>query len=354
MPKGMHLKSDGFASDLSDPGKQFTLEAYCKEAGLPYQRMGLPVSLDIFSSYGLAFQERYVPQLEQTDVTRVARNGHGFVLTLSDGSQVHADSVVIAVGIADFAWIPERLTVLGHDLVSHSTSHPAPEAWRDKQVAVLGAGSSAADLAALLHEAGASVEMIVRGDRLNFHQAPTGKRKSWLQQILRPDSGLGPGWKSFLSCKAPLLFHALPQAWRLRAVSRHLGPSAGWFIRNRVEGKLPVRLNAEVVDARAVAGRVQLELSSPEGVETLTVDHLIAATGFRMDLRRMRLLDPELAAQIRCVEYTPVLDRHFGSSVPDLYFVGAIAANSFGPLLRFAYGAQFAAERVAHRMAGRN
>jgi cation diffusion facilitator CzcD-associated flavoprotein CzcO len=66
MPKGMCLKSDGFASSLYDPDDSFTLAHFCRETGLPYQHSGLPIPLETFLSYGLAFQQRLVPQLEES------------------------------------------------------------------------------------------------------------------------------------------------------------------------------------------------------------------------------------------------------------------------------------------------
>jgi hypothetical protein len=82
----------------------------------------------------------------------------------------------------------------------------------------------------------------------------------------------------------------------------------------------------------------------------VVVDHVISATGYKVDLRRLGFLGQDLLHQIRSVENTPVLSPHFESSVPDLYFVGATAANSFGPLLRFAYGAGFAAQRLSRHL----
>jgi len=37
--------------------------------------------------------------------------------------------------------------------------------------------------------------------------------------------------------------------------------------------------------------------------------------------------------------------------VPGLYFVGVSAANSFGPVLRFAFGADFAARHITRQLA---
>src|SRR5271154_4141083 len=63
MPKGMLLKSDGFATSLSEPNAQFTLRRFCETRGIPYADIGIPISLETFSAYGTAFQKELVPQL---------------------------------------------------------------------------------------------------------------------------------------------------------------------------------------------------------------------------------------------------------------------------------------------------
>ena len=79
-------------------------------------------------------------------------------------------------------------------------------------------------------------------------------------------------------------------------------------------------------------------------------DHLIAATGYRVDLRRLTFLSPEICSQLRTLEHTPIVSTDFESSVPGLFFVGVAAANTFGPVLRFAFGADFSARRVANAL----
>jgi hypothetical protein len=80
---------------------------------------------------------------------------------------------------------------------------------------------------------------------------------------------------------------------------------------------------------------------------------VIAATGYHVDLRRLLFLDDDLRQQIRALGNSPVLSPYFESSVPGLYFVGLAAANSFGPVLRFAVGAEFAARRISRHLARR-
>ena len=53
MPKGMLLKSDGFASNLSDPGLSFTLKHFCQMRGIPYEDTRLPVAVETFIEYAL-------------------------------------------------------------------------------------------------------------------------------------------------------------------------------------------------------------------------------------------------------------------------------------------------------------
>ena len=51
MPQGMFLKSDGYACDLYDPKRSFTLEHFYKEQSKPYQRVGMPIPLEMFVAY---------------------------------------------------------------------------------------------------------------------------------------------------------------------------------------------------------------------------------------------------------------------------------------------------------------
>jgi thioredoxin reductase len=351
MPQGMRLKSEGFASDLYDPAGQFPLKAYCAENDIPYRDIGLPVRLDTFIAYGREFQRRYVPQLESVQVTSLSRGAAGISIETSTGETLNAHRVVVAPGILNFAHVPPLLQRLPADLVSHSSAHSDLTKFRGRRVAVLGAGASALDMAALLLDAGATVDLITRRGTLAFHDAPVEPRP-FLQKLQAPRSGLGTGWRSRMCTDAPLVFHAMPQEFRFRVVERHLGPAPCWFIREAVAGRLPMHLGATISNAEAADGRVRLSFTQPKVGETrIDVDHVIAATGYRVDLSRIPFIQPDLLRQVRAVQGTPVLSRHFETSVPGLFIIGAAAANSFGPLLRFAYGAKFATRRVASRLA---
>jgi len=347
MPKGMLLKSDGFASSLDDPDSSFTLRHYCEEMNLPYDDVGTPVPLEVFSAYGLEFQKRLVPTLEETDVTSVSRTSEGFELETGDGQIVHARTVIVATGITHFSYLPPFLVDLPGSHVSHSSQHHDLSSFRGKTVAVLGAGASAVDIAAILHEEGSQVQLVARRQEIAFH-TKTKEPRPLLQRLRRPRSGLGIGWRSRLCTDAPLLFHVMPQKFRFRTVRNVLGPAPGWFVRDKVVGKFPLHLGCKIQSASIEDGKVHLKIVEKDGSNSeLIVDHVISATGYQISVSRMGFLDEALRRLLHKVEDTPVLSSHFETSVPGLYMVGLASANSFGPLARFAYGAKFTAKRIS-------
>jgi lysine/ornithine N-monooxygenase len=348
MPKGMCLKSEGFASNLSAPDKASTLEAWCAANGKDYSAQAIPVALEDFVAYADWFTRTYVPTLEQKNVTNIVRQADGYILTLENGARVQAQRVVMAVGITWFKNLPETLAALPRTAVTHSFDHHDVGQFKDRDVTVLGAGASAIDTAIALHEAGARVQIVARRKVIPFHMAPDNAEPSILQQLRMPDTGIGPGWRSFFCVNAPLLFHKLPQRLRLDITRRHLGPAPGWFTREKVEGKIAAHLGQFLQSARMVDGRVALEMKDDRGrVRVVMTDHVVAATGYKVDLARLPFLDGELRDAVEQVEGTPVLSDNFESSLPDLYFLGLAASNSFGPLLRFMYGAEFATPRLS-------
>ena len=346
MPRGMKLKSEGFASSLYDPASSYPLSQYCQENKLPYADVGSPVPLETFVAYGREFQRRLVPQLELTDITSLSRSATGFTLTTASGETLEARTVVLAVGIAHFTYIPPALADIPPAYISHTFDHSDLSAFNGRKVAVLGAGASAIDTAALLADAGADVTLLTRRSRIAFHTKGSEPR-ALLERLKYPRSGLGVGWKSWLCSNFPLLFHALPLKLRIRAVERHLGPAPGWFVREKVEGRIPAHFSAQIQTVAVENNRVNLTFTGG----TLTVDHIIAGTGFRPSVSRLKFLEPSLLGAIKTVDDAPVLSRSFESSVPNLYFIGLASAFDFGPLTRFACGAEFTAKHLTKHLA---
>jgi thioredoxin reductase len=352
MPEGMSLKSEGCASSMYEPAQAFTLERYCTDQGLPYADLGLPVSLSTFIAYGLAFQQYAVPSLERVRVVSIKAEERGFSIDLDSGESLTARNVVIAVGVGYFAHVPDEIAVLPESVATHSSRHSDLSSFVDRDVAVVGGGASALDLAALLRRVGARPTVIARASDVQFHDRQRLPRTR-LDRLRAPTSGIGPGWRSRFFCVAPLAFHFFPERWRLLQTKRHAGPSGGWFIKDAVLGHVPISVDSRVQKATIEGDRVVLDLAIGENQESheIRVDHVIAATGFRVNIDRLSFLDVSLRNRIESVQKTPILNAHFESTVSGLYFVGPAAANSFGPVQRFAVGAYFAARRVARNLA---
>ena len=351
MPQGMFLKSQGFASNLSDPAGQLTLATFCRATGRPYADYGLPVPLDTFVAYGQWFQSCAGLDVEEVLVTSVSPAADGYELTLGDGETLRARQVVVAVGVEHFAYVPSELAGLPATACTHSSAHTDLAAFGGQQVIVVGAGQSALESAALLHEHGAHVQVVMREQNVAWNGAPLPPGRPLLQRLREPKAGLGSGWGTWFYSTQPGMFRHLPEGSRVHRARTKLGPAGASWLRGRVEGEFPVLTGHTLDRAASGPGGVRLGLvRDPGGSTEVTADHVIAATGYRPDLGRLTFLDEGLRARLRTVASTPVVNRDYQTSAPGLYVVGPGVAPTFGPVMRFVYGADHAARTVGRRL----
>lgn len=339
MPKGMFLRSPLAGSHLSDPGSSLTLQAYQAATGAA---ISSPLPLPQFTGYGRWFQLKAVSNPDPRQIERVERNGSGFCLTVEGGEIRSARRVVVAAGIETFAWRPLEFRNLAPPLVSHSCDHRDLNRFAGAKVAVIGAGQSALESAALLHEAGAEVEVLVRAPLVRwlwrhkwFHTFPPVAR------LLYAPPDVGQAGLSHLVAR-PNLFRRLPRAAQDRWGKRAVRPAAAAWLNSRC-APVQISTGVRVTSASETGGQVALKLSD---ASTRRVHHVLLATGFRVDITRYSFLSTNLLASIQSVDGYPRLDSGFQSSVRGLYFVGAPAAWSFGPLMRFVAGAEFTAKTM--------
>lgn len=345
MPKGMFLKSEVSASSLSDPKGVRTLERYHAETALPAIENERPVPLDRFIDYGLSFQRRLVPAVEETLVVALRERGAAFEIQLASGERVVAQRVILAVGTPYFKHVPSPLASLPRELASHSADHAELASLGGRDVVVVGAGQSALETAALLHESGASVTLVARTAHLRWN-GPPQRDRTIVQRLRRPDNGLGPGWHQWFYAYHQELFQYLPEDLRIRIVKTALGPAGAWWLKDRFVDRVDVLCGHVVCDARPKGGRVFLTLAHAGRIREICADHVIAGTGYKVDVRAIPFLDAGLLQRIELVGTMPALSRTFESSVAGLHFVGLASATRFGPSMRFVLGAAYTARRI--------
>jgi len=349
VPKGLTLKSDAFASNLASPDDEFPLKQFYKESGrTDYSSLGLRVGANTLAEYGQEFQRRYVDEVEDAQVLEVASTGDDFRLLLDNGDQVTARKIIIAVGLLSLHYVPDDIAFLPPELLSHSSGHHDLVKFRGRRVVVIGAGQSACETSALLNEAGAEVTLLTRRPIEWYDPRKEDKpntRRSVYQRIRRPNFGLGPGWRTSFWSEMPYAFSFLPPETRYAKAYKTFRPAGSGWIKHRVDGVIPIH-TGRLRSVNARRGEVRLSITTAQRSVELTADHVIAATGYRPEVRRLPFL-AQLQHEIRTIHGAPLLNRSFECSKPGLHFAGFLAAATFGPSMRFIYGTRFAAHRIA-------
>ncbi|KND35577.1 NAD(P)-binding domain-containing protein [Streptomyces acidiscabies] len=382
MPRGMFLKSEPWASNLSDPAARWRLDAYCETRGVS-ARHGEPIPVEVFAEYGLWFARNAVPEVDERTIVRISPHPGGFEAVTDDGETVHARTVALAIGVMPFVEIPSALHGVSPDLVTHSSHHSSLDRFRERDVTVIGGGQAALETAALLAEQGTKVRVLARADRLDWNDVPPSWERPWWQSLRSPHSGLGCGWRNWFYSERAGWYRRLPEETRARIAADALGPAGAWWVRDRVEGMVEVLLGHEVTAAegelsnsaagkgasapgkgkpgpskgksasgkgrsafgkpRTDAEKLKLEITDSAGrTRSIATDHVISATGFKATRDRLALLSPELRGALAAVaDGSPSVGREFESSWPGLFMAGLVTASGFGPAMRFVHGATF-------------
>jgi FAD-dependent urate hydroxylase len=343
MPVGMLLRSSWEASNLWDPKREFTLRAYQKAVG---SRVASPVPLESFVRYGLWFQRQLLPDLDQRQISSIERDSTGFRVSVADGELITSQRVVIASGIAPFAWRPPEFQNLSYAEVSHSSQHHDLGQFRGKRVIVVGGGQSALESGALLHENGADVEIIVRSMSVKW--------LGWKKKI----QSLGPVAKLFYSwtdvgpagisqiVSRPALLKKFPRETQDRLRVRSIRPAgASWLVARLAS--VPIMTGRSIVSAAAEGSEIRLKLD--DGGER-AADHVLLGTGYRVNIARYGFLTPNLLATLRLSGGFPQLGPGFESSIPGLHFLGAPASWSYGPLMNFVSGTKYAGTHLTNHI----
>ena len=311
MPGGMLLRS-GREWHLDAAGVH-TFDAFVEE---PVD----PIPVETFIAYADWFAEREGLEPLRRRVNTLTKENGSFTAHLDDGSQIVADRVVAAPGIADFAVEPAAVVErLAPEQWSHTVRTVDFEGLRGRRVLIVGGRQSAFEWAALLAEEGAA-----RVDVVHRHDTPEFTESDWsFVDDMLARTRETRGW-----------FRSLPDAERAAIAQRF------WQVgRLQLEPWLAPRIARDEVrlwPRTEIAGiepgePITVTLSDGTRLET---DHVLLATGYRVDMRRVPYL-PE----IELADGFPVLDADFQSSVPGLYLPGFPSTQDFGPFFGFVAGA---------------
>ncbi len=349
MPLGLFLKSEPYGSVISSATRGYDIATYSRLHGFDdyVDRVG-PLALDRFLGYADWFTGQLVPDIRDVTVTNVIQGGGGFKVEFAEETPVFARQVIIATGLLPYAHIPSELSGLPSDLMTHSSAHHRLDQFRGRRVAVIGSGQSALQTAALLHEAGADARVIARRQQLIWEKQ-MAREIGLLDHIKRPPVKLCEGW-GCVAYDSPDAFRLLPKSIRVRKALTTFGPAGAWWLRDRVENVVEVLTGHRLRSAEPHRSGVRLHLDGPRQ-PSIEADHVIAGTGFRIDVSRLPFLSEGIQAGLVTRANCPLVNRAGESAIPGLYFAGAHTMVSLGPGVRFISGTHHTAARLARSVA---
>lgn len=344
MPEGMFLRSPWCASHIADPKNAFSLEAFTAAKG---NHLPEPIPVERFIDYGRWFQKQAAPDLDTRKVKLLDTGTNGFQVTAEDGETFEATRVVVATGIAPFAFRPPEFASLPAALTSHAVDHSDLSKFSGKKVFVVGGGQSALESAAILHEKGAKVEVVMRRPELRWLRWRVAlQRIKPIGRLLYSPRDVGPAGISQLVAR-PDLLRLFPRGMQDKIGRRSIKPAGAVWLQSRLKD-VPVRSSRSISSAKPLGNRVRIQLddgSTDEG------DHILCGTGYRIDISKYDFLSPQLVSQIDRFEGYPKLRPGLESSVSGLHFLGAPAAWSFGPVARFVSGTYYCVGALTRKIA---
>lgn len=343
MPEGMLLRSPWEASHIgSERHLTFTAFRDTTKRSIP-----VPIPVEEFVGYGQWLQQQAVPNIDRRKITRLEKNGVGFRVSIDDGSQCTARRVVIATGIGPFARRLPQLAKLPPELASHAADQRNVRRFAGRRVVVIGAGQSALEGAALIHEAGGEVEVIARAPQVHWLTWKARIHKLGpFAKILYSPYDIGPAGVSRIVAVPPMVkyFPRSTQDWFRKRSLRSAG--ARWLVERLAN--VPITLGRSITSADLCGGKVRIQLDDGSSRE---VDHVYQGTGYKVEVWRYPFLPAALSRGIAHVNGFPRVGPGFESSISGLHFLGAPSAWNFGPLMFFVCGTAFAARELGRVLA---
>ncbi len=302
----MTLRSDCATSVIKAPGDKFSFERFCQLKGCSLEALQGQIPVKIFREYLDWCQGQFSFPIREEYATNLSRAENHYRAMLESGIEINAQRVVVATGIAHHLYLPPELKPAKR--LVHSYYTRTIQNVQGKRVLVVGAGQSAAESVQVLLSHNNQVEWYTRHEPVFFSE-PLNVPQSLFKIVVR----------------FPDLFH--------QAASGLLKRLLNIFSATTI-----------TPNYRPLLEQVPRHIALPD----LTFyDVVVAATGYRCNLKVMTFLNKELKASLRTREHMPVLSSTFESSLPGLYFLGTITEPFFGPSMKFMIGSQYAARKLS-------
>ena len=334
MPKGMFLRS-GTDWHL-DPVNTHTIEKYIKDNDISLNKSE-PLSLDFYLDYVNWFvKEKNIGPIDSFITNLDYLNGEKpyFSAKLENGEEIEAKNVLLALGFKHFKNIPEELSIIPENRLSHTCDLVDLDQFKNKRCLIIGGRQSAFETAALLNEAGAeNIYVSYRHDTPDFTESDW----SWVLPML--DKMVeDPGW-----------FRNLSEQERDDLNKRFWTEG-----RLKLEPWLSPRLKSDSVkllpNTNAIAcselssGDLEVELDSSEKI---IVDHVILATGYKVDMKNIPLLNSgNILEKLKLKNGFPVLDNYMQTNIPGLFVTSMAATQDFGSFFGFTVSVNASANMI--------
>jgi len=336
MPEEMFLRS-GPDWHLDATGI-VTLEAYLEEQRIRPADVD-PIPIGLFLDYAAWFVQRKGLEILEDFVTELAKPDERFEATLESGERIRADAVVAAPGVRHYTNVPAWSASLAPGRWAHTCDLVAFEELAGARLLIVGGRQSAYEWAALALEHGAA-----RIDVVHRHDVPRFERVSWAFVDPHVERTINvPGyWRKLPAHDQEAISRRFWEVGRLTL--EH------WMIPRLAPEAIHRWPGVDVAEVRSGRDdRIQVVLSDST---QLTVDHVVFACGYRVDLSNVPYLGGVLA-HVELADGFPVLDERFQTTLAGLHVTGFSATRDFGPFFGFVKGAPAAATLTVRNLLAR-
>lgn len=324
-----YLRSEIVETEMRVPGNPYNLVTFLHDRypDKAEKMLEEDLPIDVFRAY-LTFIEKNLPfDIQQIMVTHVSETDKGFVSTLSDGTKIESNAVVLATGVGPHASLPQSLKHLSP--VLHAWEVGRYESLKHKRIMIVGSGQSAAEI--IKHLEPHNKIVWVTRHKPTYYSDPIHV-PNWLFK---------------------LMIHLSPYLYFLKGALRKVVPRNMYrpTITPRHEKVLNSKNIKTVhadVNAMGLKKKGATIVSKNHEVE---VDLIISATGYTYTIENVGFLSKEIRA---CAgKRKQLVNFNFESSVHNLFVVGGITEEAHGVAQRFLFGARHAGRRVARVLARR-